>query len=161
MTMTEEPTVTTTIDKLPSAEELAEIADPRERLHRAAEVAAAADEQADKHRERRNAAGLQLFAAGNLSAAAVWRDTLGISRSLWSRIVKDEDIKVGTYADPAGVARREAELTRKFDRLATDAQKVRDETARELMNSQGVPNADVARITGLTTARIAQLRTSY
>lgn len=161
MTVMEEPTVTTTTEKLASAEELRAITDPRERLRAAAEVAAAAARQADKHRERRNAAGLQLFQTGGLSAAAVWRDTLGISRSLWTRIVHDPTAKASSYADPASVARREAELTRRFDQLAGEAQRVRDETARELMNRQGVPNAEVSRMTGLTTARVAQLRTSY
>lgn len=157
----------TTVEKLATGEELRAIVDPVERLRTAAEVTRQAEALADAHRTRRNEAALQLYYAGPRkrgSGAAVWRDTLKISRTVWQRVLdgnRDGRIAVGTFADPAQVAATEADIAAQYDAQHKDAKSVRNDTARYLMNSKGLSNAEVSRIAGFTTARATQLRTSY
>jgi hypothetical protein len=161
MTMTEERPMPPLSDPMDEAALLA-VDDPRERLRLAAESARLAAERGDKAREKRNAAARQL--AQTRKAVRVWKDTLGITRNLWTRIEQEPGGKVGTYKDPEGVARSASEETRRWDKVATDARRIRDETATGLMNgAYGPParNAEVVALTGLTSARVAQLRTSY
>lgn len=199
---------TTLAEKLLTAEELTALADPAERLRTAAETARNAEAQAEPHRLRRNAAALALFATGEVSAVAVWRDIMGISRALWTRLEEvdprhldamrrrladieqartgskpsrdeadlDRRVKraeelariqaelLADGADLTAVAREESTVADNLDQIARAAQEIRNATARGLMNGEfGKPmaNAEAAKLTGLTTARMAQLRTSY
>jgi hypothetical protein len=141
MTMTEERPMPPLSDPMDEAALLA-VDDPRERLRLAAESARLAAERGDKARDKRNAAARQL--AQTRKAVRVWKDTLGITRNLWTGSASEE--------------------TRRWDKVATDARRIRDETATGLMNgAYGPParNAEVVALTGLTSARVAQLRTSY
>ena len=157
----------TTVEKLPTGEELRAIADPRERLGTAAEVTRQAAALADAHRARRNEAALQLYYAEPRkrgSGAAIWRDTLEISRTVWQRVLDAHskgEIKVGTFDDPREVATNEAPIAAAYDEQHKDAKAVRNETARYLMNREGMSNSEVSRIAGFTPARATQLRTSY
>jgi hypothetical protein len=163
MTMTEErPMVTPVLSEPLDRAALVTVLDPRERCRLAADSARIAAERAEKERGIRNSAGLQL--AQTRKAVGVWRDTLGITRNLWKRITEDPDAKPGTYKDPEATAKRAADRTRHWEKIATDARAVRDATATGLMNgAYGPParNAEVVALTGLSSARVAQLRTSY
>lgn len=135
--------------------------EPRERLRLAATVARIAGEQGDRSRRQRNSAALQL--AQTRKAVRVWKDTLGITRNLWNRILRDPENTVGTFGDPEAVAKAAAAETRQWDVVRDSAIAVRDDTATGLMNgAYGAParNAEVVGLTGLTSARVAQLRTS-
>lgn len=62
------------------------------------------------------------------------------------------------------IARGAAATVRNYDELGEQAQEVRNQTAIGLMNGTfgyRVTNAEVARLSKLTTARVAQLRTAY
>lgn len=158
---------TTLVDKLLTAKELADIADPKERLRKAAETAKKAAELAEPHRIRRNEAALQLYYDGGVTAVEVWRDVMDISRALWNRLLEKAEkgeVKRGTYKDPRAVAADESRKTAAYDELVKQAQQIRNTTARGLMNGkyeERLSNAAVAKLAGLTSARMAQLRTSY
>jgi hypothetical protein len=151
-----------------SVAELSAIADPRERAEKAAELVRYATSHADKARLERNRAALAMHVAHVTPAALIWRDTLGISRNLWNRLLKEyEEGKITpaeNLVDPTGAARRAVERKRHWERVADEARKVRDDVALELMDgSWGGPplrNAEIVRLTGLTSARVAQVRTA-
>lgn len=62
--------------------------------------------------------------------------------------------------DLLAIARDEAKAVRQAEADIEEAKPIRDEVAYALMNRHGMANAQVARITGLSTARVAQLRLS-
>lgn len=201
--------------------------DPVERLRRAAEAIELAEKQMEPRRLRRNAAAVILFrqrqdAAVPMQPAAMWRDTIRVSRSLWHKIMDEanpgrltelrgeldrqvaelvelpteraaelpqlvrerdklvrrvvrhaeqvqaiKELEAEIAADPEvghrllAIAREEAEEVRRLELLIEEAMKLRDEVAVPLLNGthgRPMPNAEVARLAKLSTARVAQLR---
>lgn len=105
----------------------------------------------------------------------VYRDTIGVSKGLFVRMQHRETQELPTFTDPVtgepmtleqvkevGLeARAECEM---YDAINLGARTIRDQAVHKLLNGDrktgvtAISNADVARITGLTTARVAQLR---
>lgn len=173
MTITEERPVTTA-EQLADGAALRAIDDPDDplqgaimRLDATGAMMQRAAELIDENRAIRNAAALQFFAKlprERGSAALVWRDTIDISRTLWTKIVKEANGPLSRYPDPRAVAQEAARQIAECERRYEEARPIRDETARALMNGEYGPpmsNAEVARLARLTSARVAQLRTSY
>jgi hypothetical protein len=202
--------------------------DPRERLRRAAEAIESAERQMESRRLRRNAAAVLLFRYGQgdpepMQPAAMWRDTITVSRSLWHKVMEEADpaklarlrqelddnlaelaelpterasemtrylrerdklarrvarhaAQVQAVADLEAeipgdsaesrrqleaIAREEAAEVRRLEALIEEGMKLRDEVAVPLLNGthgRPMPNAEVARLAKLSTARVAQLR---
>lgn len=94
------------------------LADPREKLRLTALVIEKAEKEMEPRRLRRNAAAVIMFRLGQdvtppeqpMQPAAMWRDTLMVSRSLWHKIMDE--------ADPATLAQLRAELAEKQVELA-------------------------------------------
>ena len=94
-------------------------------------------------------------------------EMLGVSRNLVNRLLmRMPTAPLPTMADPAKVAKRAHVQMPEVEQTLSSAREIRDTAALLLMAGEDenggelppVSNADVARITGLTTARIAQLR---
>lgn len=86
---------------------------------------------------------------------------IGVSRTLFVRMMARMPDDLPRLDDPEAVAKAAVKDMRKFDALVDEAVKIRNEAVEVLLNGTGaarVKNADVARLTGLTTARVAQLR---
>jgi hypothetical protein len=94
-------------------------------------------------------------------------EMLGVSRNLVNRLLmRMPTAALPDMADPARVAKRAHAQMPEVEATLSAAREIRDTAALLLMSGEGengeefppVSNADVARVTGLTTARIAQLR---
>ena len=94
-------------------------------------------------------------------------EMLGVSRNLVNRLLmRMPTAPLPDMADPARVAKRAHAQMPEVEETLSKAREIRDTAALMLMSGEGengeefapVSNADVARVTGLTTARIAQLR---
>lgn len=73
-------------------------------------------------------------------------------RALQAEVAADPDL------DLHKVAREEAAAVREAESVLAEAKPIRDEVGAALMNRYGMANAEVARITGLSSARAHQLR---
>ena len=112
----------------------------------------------------------QAEAAGELVDIRTRREEAKLAHKLQRHIaqvqavdeLRDElDSGVVDLGDLRSIARQEAEAVRDLETLIDGAMKLRDRVAIELMDGTHggpVPNAEIARITGLSTARVAQLR---
>jgi hypothetical protein len=105
----------------------------------------------------------------------VYRDTIGVSKGLFVRMQHRETQELPEFRDPETgepmtleqvkelglAARAECEM---YDAIDLGACTIRDEAVHVLLNGdpkrgiKAISNADVSRIVGLTTARVAQLR---
>lgn len=94
-------------------------------------------------------------------------EMLGVSRNLVNRLLmRMPTTPLPEMHDPARVAKRAHAQMPEVEETLAKAREIRDTAALLLMSGEGengeefppVSNADVARVTGLTTARIAQLR---
>ena len=146
---TTEDTVTSTIERLATGEELRAIADPERRLKAAAEVVERAEAASKAARLRRDAAAIELFRTG-LPAVRVWKDTINVSRTLWGRILDQVDpdyvatlrIELGE-AEAAG--RSTAALRRKLARTEELAETI-DALRAELAGVTGEELAEALRV---------------
>lgn len=126
MTTTTEDTVTSTIERLATAEELAAIADPEQRLKAAADTAERAENDAEAARLLRDAAAVELYRSG-VPAVRVHKDALGVSRTLWGRILDLAD-PVGRHRTlPARKAKRSEELGETIQQLRLELAGLTDE----------------------------------
>lgn len=220
----------TTAEKPADLASVRRLGDPREKLRRTAQVIEETEREIEPHRLRRNAAAVIMFRRGQdvgtgeepMQPAAMWRDTIRVSRSLWHKIMDEADparidelsadlheklvdiadlpteraaeivqlirerdkvarkldrhrvqvaavdaLQAEIDADPEvghrllAIAREEAATVRRLELLAEEAMKLRDEVAVPLLNGTHgtpMPNAEVARLARLSTARVAQLR---
>jgi hypothetical protein len=111
---------------------------------------------------------------------AVYRDTIGVSRGLFARMQhrKPELPTIEQYIEASGmlfteepslevvaqIAMIKRDECDTYDAINVAARTIRDEAVTELLTGdkktgrQPLSNADVARLTGLTTPRIHQLR---
>lgn len=91
----------------------------------------------------------------------VYRDILGVSRGLFVRMTQRAPEQLPDIPDAEQVATKAANDVDRYDALAAEALRIRNEVTDDLLNGLTGPamrNADIARMTGLTTARVAQLR---
>lgn len=143
--------------------------DPIERVKAAAELVRKAEERADNARSMRDMAAVVAHLDDGVSPVTMYRDVLKCSRGLFVRIIQRAPSKRPKVEDAVEVARESARAVKRNETVAEEARIVRDETALLLMNGGKDPltrrkvvpvsNAHIARVTGLTTARIAQVRT--
>lgn len=121
---------------------------------------ATAENRRQKAREKRRK-GMESV---EYKPAAVWRDAMGISRGMFARLIRRAPAvlpDIPNAYEVAKAARVECEL---YDAINDQARTIRDRAVAVLLNGdakrgiQPISNADVARITGLTTARVAQMR---
>lgn len=96
-------------------------------------------------------------------------EMLGVSRNLVNRLLmRMPDAPLPDVANPKRAAKAAHAKIPEWECVIEEARAIRDATARMVMSGEDddgreftpVSNADVARATGLTTARIAQLRES-
>jgi hypothetical protein len=132
---------------------------PLERVSAAAALAEPAEAAADNARGARDLAACWAHLDDGVPAVTMYRDVLGVSRSLFVRIIQRAPADRPPVKRAKAVAKAKAVKVREFEEVAEAAREIRDTTALLLMNEGNVPNAEVSRRTGLTTARIAQLRT--
>lgn len=169
-TTTPTPTLSTTIGAI------GRITDPVERLKAAAALTAEAETAAKERRSLRDMAVIVARLDHDVPPVRIYRD-LDISRALFNRILQrapsDADRAAivaehpERFADPMATAATVVAEVRHFEQRVEEAREVRDALAQGLMNGEDpdgkpvppVSNAEIARITGLTTARVAQLRT--
>lgn len=94
-------------------------------------------------------------------------EMLGVSRNLVNRLLmRMPTTPLPEVKDPARTAKRAHAQMPEVEETLSKAREIRDTAALMLMAGEGengeefppLSNADVARVTGLTTARIAQLR---
>ena len=150
-------------------EKIRSIEDPIERLAAASELAKKAEERAERARAMRDMAAVVAHLDDGVAPVTLYRDVLGCSRSLFVRMIQRAPAQRPKIAEAIEVARESAEAVRRHSAVASDARDVRDETALLLMVGGDDPvsgaevapttNADISRATGLSTARIAQMRT--
>lgn len=121
----------------------------------------------DPERERRlkpirDAKNRDLAAEAKFRPVDAYRTT-GVSRSLFVRIISRAPADLDPIAHPDKAARKHAEAVTKYDTVTEEARQIRDDAITTCLTpvadgGLGMSNADVARLTGLTTARIAQMR---
>jgi hypothetical protein len=148
---------------------IAAIADPLERLKASADLVRKSEEYAERARAMRDMAAIVAHLDDDVPPVVLYRDVLECSRGLFVRIIQRAPAKRPKIDDALDVTRESAAAVRRHEEIATAARQVRDETAMLLMSGgtdpisgeevKAITNADVARATGLTTARIAQMRT--
>lgn len=86
---------------------------------------------------------------------------IGVARNLFVRMMGRMPENLPEMDDPEAVAKAAAKDVRKYRQIAKDAVPVRDEGVEAMFYGNGTElrtNAYVARLTDLTTARVAQLR---
>lgn len=164
-------TTATKAKRRTDVDSVAKIADPLERVE-------AAEALVRLYRERMEAAhGLRDMAVvvahldHGVAPVALYRDVLGVSRGLFNRMIQRAPMKSlrPKFEDPIALATESDGAIARNKALMTRALALRDETALLLMNGgtdpvskrkvTPIPNADIARVTDLTTARVAQIRT--
>lgn len=85
---------------------------------------------------------------------------IGVSRTLFVRMMARMPERLPKMDDPQAQAKAAARDVLRYAKIVDEAIEVRDEAVDELLNGRGerMSNADLARLTELTTARVAQLR---
>ncbi len=159
-----------------SPDQIRSITDREQRLR----AATAALETIDEKRRTQIALRDMAICVANLdqdvSPVALYRDILGVSRGLFNRIKQrapDDQTRAtivaeqpAKFRDSRRTASKAAQEIRRLTLVQDDVRKIRDKTAVAMMNGVAddgtrvtpVSNADIARITDLSTARIAQIR---
>lgn len=152
-----------------SVDEVRALADPLERVEKAAELVRKAEERANNARSMRDMATIVAHLDDDVPPVTLYRDTLECSRGLFVRIIQRAPSKRPKMEGALDQARESAQAVRRHEATIEAARIIRDETALLLMNGGKDPvtgakvapvsNAEIARATGLTTARVAQVRT--
>lgn len=145
------------------------IEDPLKRVKVAAELARKAEERAERARQVRDMAACVAHLDDGVPPVEMYRDVLECSRGLFVRIIQRAPAERPDMKAARRQAAESAKAARRHEEVIEGARALRDETILLLLNGgtdpvTGTPvapisNADVARATGLTTARVAQVRT--
>lgn len=143
-------------------DELAAIQDPNERLDAVVAALTPLEKKVERARADRDTAVQVAHKDQGVAKVVLYRD-LGVARALVERIVARAPAVRPDLPNALARAKRAhakvVELTPTIEALKA----VRDPTMLTLLNGtydgDAVSNADVARRTGLSTARVAQMRT--
>jgi hypothetical protein len=144
-----------------TVEDLPGIKDAAERARAAGELTIKHQAAADRFRERRDAAAVLALREGLVRQV----DILGpmdVTRARLKRIIRRYEEreaageKVLTYKEPVAVLERYAPRVIEQDALAARAREIRNKAAKVLIDAEHRP-ADVSRLIGVTTARMAQM----
>jgi hypothetical protein len=140
------------------------IADPAKRLAAAARLAREATIEANKARTRRDLAAVTLHRVHGWKQVDV-RNLIGCSRGLYVRIEQRTPVELPDIEDPEKVIREVLPVIARLNATVEKARTIRNEVADAMLDGhirkpdgRVYSNADVHRMTGLTSARIAQLR---
>lgn len=140
--------------------------DPAKRAQASARLNRAAQERADTARVERDRAAVSLHLHYGWKPVQVYR-ALDVSRSLFVRMCErvTADGPLRRVPDAEKVMRRAAATVARNDAIVEESREVRDEAAIGMLSGfyrkpdgGAYRNAEVADLTGLTTARVAQLR---
>jgi hypothetical protein len=142
------------------------IADPVKRVAAAARLTDEAGWEADKARTRRDLAAVTLRRVHNWRQVDV-RNLLGCSRALIVRIEeRAPDVIEPEIQDPENVIREAMPVIERYAAIEAAARDIRDAVVSDMLTGEikrpdgrVYTNAEVARMTGLSTPRIAQIRT--
>jgi DNA-binding transcriptional regulator YiaG len=92
----------------------------------------------------------------------IYRDTIHVSRGLFNRMLGREPVALPDWPDADRRARRATAVVERWEPYVNDARKIRDEAVDRLMRRHDgqapLRNAEVARLLGVSTARVAQMR---
>lgn len=149
--------MTSTIERLATAEELGAITDPEARLKAAGETAERALADADAARLRRDAAAVEMLRVG-VPAVRIWKDTLGVSRTLWGRILDLADPSRRREALPAKKAKRAEELAATIVALRAELADLDDAQLVERLRQYAAENAAAARDLDALSEAAAEVR---
>ena len=144
------------------------IADPVKRMAAAARLTEEAGWEADKARTRRDLAAVTLQRLHGWKQVDV-RKLLGCSRALIVRIEKRApDVIDPEIKDPEKVIREAMPVIARYAEIEAAAREIRDAVVSDMLtgdirrpDGRVYTNAEVARMTGLSTPRIAQIRTGH
>lgn len=149
-------------------EQVAEIEDPIKRLKAAATLLRRVQDDAARRRADRGLAVIDLHLGRGVKGVTIYRDTPGLemSRGQFNKIIKRAPAEWSSDGSVRDVEKKAIAAHQKIlalDEVIAQFQEIRDSTAIGLMEGEFgggvVSNADVARASGLSTARIAQMRT--
>lgn len=137
------------------------IADPTKRAKEASELARQIEAKLDAERARRDMAVVVARMDHGVPPVTLYRE-LDVSRGLVNRMLQRAPAQRPTFDDPVKEAKAAQRAVKKHEPLLEEILVVRDDTLRGLMNGaygeRPISNADAHRLSGLTTARIAQIR---
>lgn len=143
---------------MPTVEKVRSLSDVEERAREAAKIVKAAEYKAKLERTKRDIAAVVLVKRDDELPIRV-AELIGVSRGLMFRMFDHmEEADLPEIDDPRKTAEKAGKAVQKWDAQAEEAREIRDEAIMAMLGSPRWRNADVARITGLTTARIAQMR---
>lgn len=152
-------TATTSIDAI------RHLPDVEDRAREASRIAKTAAIKSKVERTRRDGAAVVLarkYGELPIRVAELGQFSRGLMFRMLDRVADGDVDKIAETFPTAPDARKAVEKSgkavRKWDMLAEEAREVRDDAVEKMLASPQWRNADVARITGLTTARIAQMR---
>lgn len=144
------------------------IAEPADRAQALSRLIQALDAKAAKWRIIRDQAARSLYFDHDLRPIEIYRDILHVSRQLFVRMTADRtEGDTGVFAgqtvtEVKRAAGNAASKVREYTARAEAAREARRRVIDELLAGKGerrpMSNAEVARLTGLTTARVAQVR---
>lgn len=143
-----------------TVEDLESIEDVEERAEWAGTLTIKHQAAADRDRERRDAAAVLALRAGLVRQVDILTP-MGLTRARLKRIIaryeqrESAGEKVLTYRDPVATLAKYAPRVIEQDALAARAREIRNDAARALLATKRP--ADVSRIIGVTTARMAQM----
>lgn len=151
---------------MPTIDAVRALPDPAERAKEASKINHAAQERADAARVERDRAAVSLHLHYGWKPVQVYR-TLDVCRTSFVLMVGRvaPSGRLPKVPDAEQVMKRAAATVARNEALVGESREVRDEAVTRMLNGKyrqpdGSPyrNADVHRLTGLTTARVAQLR---
>jgi hypothetical protein len=149
-----------------SATTVRNIADPMKRVTEAATLVREAEAKVEQARALRDMATVVAHLDQGVPPVRLYRDVLNVSRGLFNRMIQRAPSERPEIENAERVAAKAAKDVRKYKVIVEDAREIRDVTALMLMSGEDeagnpaapVSNADIARATKLTTARVAQMR---
>jgi hypothetical protein len=134
-------------------------APPEKRAAAAAKRIAVLTPKVESSRAERNAAAAHLLRNEKRQPVQVYT-LIGMSRGLFARMIDEhfpEGKPVPKVADAEKVAKRAAAAFTKAKAALEEQRRIRTEAVEQML-ARGDSNADVARASRLTSARIAQVR---
>lgn len=146
-----------------SPTEIAAIPDAEARLDAAVAALRPLETKAERARADRDTAIQVAHKDQGVRKVVIYRDTLGIARALCERIVARAPAVRPDVPNALTKAKKAHDRVTALKPTIEEYKQIRDATMLTLMNGEHggdpVSNADIARRTGLSTARVAQMRT--
>jgi hypothetical protein len=149
-------------DLMTTLSEIQALTDPVAKAAAATQLVRDLDAAIRPEYTRRDIAGLILHYRLGWKPVAIYRDLFGVQRNKWTKIMARAPEPLPGMRNPEKVAREAVEKIAAYEEQVVVVRELRNKMVLALLDgSAGVPpmsNAEVARATGLDTARVAQLR---